>query len=264
LGDIIQFSRFLTQLVALNAEVTFLLRSSMHRLLSVSAPSVRLAAAPPKGEDFDFQCALMSLPGAFGTSYENLPSSVPYLFAEKGVVGRWRERLGDQGLKIGICWQGNPYDIGRSFPLRCFQPLAAISGVRLISLQKTHGLDQLENLPSGMEVETIGEEFDGGPDAFVDTAAVMSSLDLIITCDTSVAHLAGALGRPVWVALKHVPDWRWMLDRSDSPWYPTMRLYRQTIRDDWDSVFGQVAADVANLKAGKAPESATAGGATRP
>ena len=108
LGDIIQFSRFLTQLVALNAEVTFLLRSTMHRLLSVSAPSVRLVAAPPKGEAFDFQCALMSLPGAFGTSCENLPSSVPYLFAEEGVVARWRERLGDHGLKIGICWQGNP------------------------------------------------------------------------------------------------------------------------------------------------------------
>ncbi len=261
LGDIIQFSRFLTQLVALNAEVTFLLRSTMHRLLSVSAPSVRLVAAPPKGEDFDFQCALMSLPGAFGTSCENLPSSVPYLFAEEGVVARWRERLGDHGLKIGICWQGNPdvkADIGRSFPLRCFQPLAAISGVRLISLQKAHGLDQLENLPSGMEVETLGEEFDGGPDAFIDTAAVMSCLDLIITCDTSVAHLAGALGRPVWVALKHVPDWRWMLDRSDSPWYSTMKLYRQTIRDDWDSVFDQLAADVANLKADTEPESAMA------
>jgi hypothetical protein len=169
LGDIIQFSRFLTQLVALNAEVTFLLRSTMHRLLSVSAPSIRLVAAQPKGEAFDFQCALMSLPGAFVTSCENLPSSVPYLFAEEGVVARWRERLGDQGLKIGICWQGNPHhgkvDIGRSFPLRCFQPLAAISGVRLISLQKTHGLDQLQDLPSGMEVETLGEEFDGGPDA---------------------------------------------------------------------------------------------------
>ena len=252
LGDIIQFSRFLTQLVALNAEVTFLLRSTMHRLLSVSAPSVRLVAAPPKNEDFDFQCALMSLPGAFGTSCENLPSSVPYLFAEEGVVARWRERLGDHGVKIGICWQGNPdvkADIGRSFPLRCFQPLAAIPGVRLISLQKAHGLDQLGNLPSGMEVETLGEEFDRGPDAFIDTAAVMSCLDLIITSDTSVAHLAGALGRPVWVALKHVPDWRWMLDRSDSPWYLTMKLYRQTIRDDWDSVFDQVATDVANLKA---------------
>ncbi len=267
LGDIIQFSRFLTQLVACKAEVTFLLRSTMHRLLSVSAPSVRLVAAPPKGEDFDFQCALMSLPGAFGTSCENLPSSVPYLLAEEGVVARWRERLGDHGLKIGICWQGNPdakADIGRSFPLRCFQPLAAISGVRLISLQKAHGLDQLGNLPSGMEVERLGEEFDRGPDAFIDTAAVMSCVDLIITSDTSVAHLAGALRRPVWVALKHVPDWRWMLDRSDSPWYPTMKLYRQTIRDDWDSVFGQVAAAVANLKAGTAPESATAGGATRP
>jgi Family of unknown function (DUF6165)/Glycosyltransferase family 9 (heptosyltransferase) len=144
--------------------------------------------------------------------------------------------------------------------LRSLSPLglAAISGVRLISLQKAHGLDQLENLPSGMEVETLGEDFDGGPDAFIDTAAVMSCLDLIITSDTSVAHLAGALGRPVWVALKHVPDWRWMLDRSDSPWYSTMKLCRQTIRDVWDSVFAQIAADVAKLKANIEPECGTA------
>ncbi len=261
LGDIIQVSRFLTQLVALNAEVTFLLRSTMHRLLRVSAPSARLVAEPPKGESFDFQCALMSLPGAFGTSCKNLPPSIPYLSAEEGVVARWREHLGDHGLKIGICWQGNPdskADIGRSFPLRCFEPLAAISGVRLVSLQKTHGLDQLKNMPSGMEVETLGEEFDGGPDAFIDTAAVMSCLDLIITPDTSLAHLAGALGRPVWVALKHVPDWRWMLDRSDSPWYSTMKIYRQKIWDDWDSLFDQLAADVAKLKAGTETGSATA------
>ena len=251
LGDIIQVSRFLTQLVALNAEVTFLLRPSMHRLMRPLSRSVRLVATPPEDETFDFQCALMSLPGAFGANSENVPSNVPYLFAEEAVVARWRERLGDHGLKIGICWQGNPgakIDIGRSFPLRCFQPLAAMPGVRLISLQKAHGLDQLENLPSGMKVETLGEEFDAGPDAFIDTAAVMSVLDLVITSDTSVAHLAGALGRPVWVVLKHAPDWRWMLDRSDSPWYPTMRLYRQTIRDDWESVFHQIAADVARLK----------------
>ena len=111
--------------------------------------------------------------------------------------------------------------------------------MRLISLQKHHGLDQLTNLPPGATVESLGDEFDSGPDAFIDTAAVMSNLDLIITSDTSIAHLAGALGRPTWVALKYVPDWRWLLDRDDSPWYPTMRLFRQETPGNWRFVFRQ-------------------------
>ena len=215
LGDLIHVSRFLSQLVTLGADITFFLRSSMHRLLRAVAPTIRLIAALPEGEAFDYQCALMSLPGIFGTSSKNIPSSVPYIFAEKALITHWGQHLGDQGLKIGVCWEANPEahaNIGRSFPLCSFERLAKKSGVRLISLQKTYGLDQLQDLASELNVETLGDEFDSGPDAFIDTAAVMHSLDLIITCDTSIAHLAGALGRPVWVALKHVPDWRWMLD----------------------------------------------------
>src|SRR5262249_57222023 len=119
-------------------------------------------------------------------------------------------------------------------------PLSRLPGVRLISLQKHHGLDQLARLPADCKIETLGDDFDSGPDAFVDTAAVLDSLDLIITSDTSIAHLAGALARPTWVALKHVPDWRWMLDRKDSPWYPKMRLFRQPRLGDWENVFPQI------------------------
>src|SRR5262249_42454565 len=115
-----------------------------------------------------------------------------------------------------------------------------ISAVRLISLQKHVGLDQLAGLPKDIEIETLGDALDNGPDAFIDTAAVMNSLDLIITSDTAIAHLAGALGRPTWVALKHGPDWRWLLDREDSPWYPTLRLFRQPQWDDWASVFANI------------------------
>jgi ADP-heptose:LPS heptosyltransferase len=118
----------------------------------------------------------------------------------------------------------------------------------LISLQKHYGLDQLALLQPDSKIETLGDDFDNGLDAFVDTAAVMESLDLIITSDTSIAHLAGALGRPTWVALKHVPDWRWMLDRDDSPWYPTMRLFRQSARDDWRSVFAAILKSWKNLR----------------
>jgi ADP-heptose:LPS heptosyltransferase len=122
----------------------------------------------------------------------------------------------------------------------------------LISLQKTHGLEQLGNLPAGMKVETLGA-FDEGPDAFIDTAAIMQSIDLIITSDTATAHLAGALGRPVWVALKHMPDWRFMVGRADSPWYPTMRLFRQPARGDWDRVFASIADALRPLAAERAP-----------
>src|SRR5262249_26247118 len=145
-----------------------------------------------------------------------------------------------EGFKIGIAWQGKPgakIDRGRSFPVSELLTLQDLPGVRLISLQKNYGLDQLAKLPEGARIEQFGEGFDEGLDAFADTAAVMENLDLIITSDTSIAHLAGALGRPTWVALKYVPDWRWMLDRRDSPWYPTMRLFRQGSERTWAPVF---------------------------
>jgi hypothetical protein len=119
--------------------------------------------------------------------------------------------------------------------------------VRLISLQKNAGVEQLHELPPGMSVETLGDAFDAGPDAFLDTAAAMESLDLVIASDTAVAHLAGALGRPVWVALKYVPDWRWLLDRTDSPWYPAMRLFRQKTQGDWPAVFADIAQELMKL-----------------
>jgi hypothetical protein len=185
----------------------------------------------------------MSLPHFFKTDLASVPNQVPYLNAEATLEKAWKARIGAHGFKIGIAWQGNPIgaiDAGRSVPLKLFAPLSKISEVRLISLQKHVGLDQLAGLPEGMKIETLGDDFDSGPDAFIDTAAVMNNLDLIITGDTSIAHLAGALGRPTWLALKQVPDWRWMLDREDSPWYPTLRLFRQPRRDDWDCVFSKI------------------------
>jgi hypothetical protein len=172
-----------------------------------------------------------------------------YLAAEADLIARWRDRIGTQGFKVGLCWQGNPkgrIDEGRSIPLEKYAPLAAIPGVRLISLQRTHGLEQLKTLPARMTVETLGD-FDTGADAFVDTAAIMNGLDLVITSDTAIPHLAGALGIPAWVALKHVPDWRWMLERSDSPWYPSLKLFRQPKPGDWDSVLAAMADAVHGL-----------------
>ena len=124
-------------------------------------------------------------------------------------------------------------------PLRHLAPLAAIPGVRLISLQAVHGLDQLETLPQGMAVEQLGEKITANPDGISEIAAAMAVLDLVVTSDTAMAHLAGAFGRPIWVALSDDPDWRWLFERTDSPWYPTMRLFRQTRRGDWDGVFAE-------------------------
>ena len=244
LGDVIQFARYVPLLAARGARVTLLARTVLHRLLRTLGGGIEITDRQPYGEHYDCQCALMSLPGVFGTTVETIPATVPYLRAEAALVAQWRERLGPHGFKIGISWQGNPsgkIDIGRSLPLCCFAPLASIPGVRLISLQKRHGLDQLQSLPPGMTVETLGEEFDEGPDAFVDSAAIIENLDLVISSDTGIVHLAGALGRPVWVAIKHLPDWRWLLERPDSPWYPTMRLFRQTEPGDWAGVFDRVA-----------------------
>jgi hypothetical protein len=188
----------------------------------------------------------LSLPLFFRTEPNSIPNEVPYLHAEDTLVTHWKQKLGLKGFKVGIAWQGapGPIDQGRSIPLSAFTPLARLGGVRLISLQKTHGLDQLANLPADIRIETLGDAFDAGSDAFIDSAAVMECLDLVITSDTSIAHLAGALARPVWVALKQVPDWRWLLERGDSPWYPSMRLFRQERRGDWDTVFAKIGAEL--------------------
>ncbi len=196
----------------------------------------------------------MSLPRQFNTELSSIPNKVPYLKAEPELETRWRARIGARGFKIGIAWQGNPsvkiYE-GRSIPLKEFVPLSRLAEVRLISLQKHVGLDQLAHLPRDVTVETLGDTFDNGPDAFIDAAAVMNGLDLIITSDTSIAHLAGALGRPTWVALKYDPDWRWLLDREDSPWYPTLRLFRQPERKNWTQVFAKIEAELRLLLNGK-------------
>jgi hypothetical protein len=176
---------------------------------------------------------------------------VPYLSAEKDLVAYWKNKIGAAGFKIGLAWQGLAQGAvdHRRFALTEIAPLAQLPGVRLISVQKHDGLDQLESLPAGTKVETLGD-FDSGPDAFIDTAAVMENLDLIITSDTSIAHLAGALGRPTWVALKYVAEWRWLLDRDDSPWYPTMRLFRQETDGDWKSVFAKMERELRSLLGG--------------
>jgi tetratricopeptide (TPR) repeat protein len=252
-GDIFHFCRYLPLLAERGADVSFLVPAKLIRILKGLSDKIRLLPAIHPADRFDFQCHLMALPHRFGTELTSVPAATPYLSAEPEFCGEWRKRLGEPGFKVGISWHGGLWhggaDIaGRSILLREFYPLSQVPNIRLISLQKNDGLEQLSALPAGMNVETPGD-FDNGPDAFVDTAAIMANLDLIVTCDTSIAHLAGALARPTWVALKYVPEWRWTLDRSDSPWYPAMRLFRQARPNDWSGVFAGIAAALTGVLA---------------
>ena len=242
LGDTIQFCRYALLATARGARVVLSVQDALLRLLKQLEPEIVVIGSNQQPSVFDLHCPLLSLPLAFNTTLQNIPSKVPYLQAEPDRIAQWTKKLGRDGFKIGICWQGSAtkYGVSRSFPITEFIRVSKIENVRLISLQKGDGENQLQNLPDGMCVETLGTDFDAGPDAFLDTAAVMKCCDLVITCDTAIEHVAGALGVPVWVALQYVPDWRWMLDRSDSPWYPTMRLFRQKARGDWKSVFIEI------------------------
>lgn len=253
LGDTIQFCRYALLAAEKGAEIVLAVQDPLVRLMRSLGSQVRVLATTADPPWSDVQIALLSMPFAFRTGADSIPARIPYLSAEREGLRHWKVRIGNEGFRIGICWQGatgGEVDIGRSFPVRHFEGIARLPGVRLISLQKNAGAEQLLDLPAGMNVQSLGNDLDSGPDAFVDTAAVMENLDLIITSDTAVAHLAGALGRPVWVALNFVPDWRWLLERTDSPWYPTMRLFRQTERGNWQAVFAAMEARLEALLRG--------------
>ncbi len=194
---------------------------------------------------FDVQVPLLSLPGIFGTTLATIPGVVPYLQADQSLLAAWREELSPLGgFKIGISWQGNPTfrgDSSRSVPLCHFEKLARLPGVHLVSLQKGPGLEQLPAFAQKYPVLDLSARLV----TFDDTAAVMKNMDLVISSCTAIPHLAGALALPVWTALQFVPDWRWHLERPDSPWYPTMRLFRQQRPGAWDDVFEAMASRLA-------------------
>jgi hypothetical protein len=205
---------------------------------------------------FDLHCPLLSLPGVFETNLANVPNIVPYLSPEPALVDAWSRRLGsaDGQLRVGLAWAGNPQFKGdrmRSLNLQQLAPFAAAAeakptarGVKFYSLQKGPAGEQAKDPPPGLELVDLGPDLND----FADTAAVMSLMDLIITTDTSVPHLAGALARPVWVMLQFVPNFRWLLERQDSPWYPTMRLFRQETPGDWGGVIRRVAVELSGYK----------------
>lgn len=242
LGDMLQFVRYAKLAADRGAHVVVAAQDALRPLLESLDPRVAIIAGDAKPERFDFHCPIMSLPFAFGTTATSIPYATRYLRAESDRVERWRERLGAEGFKVGVCWQGSKISMrdGRSFALAEFRALAQIGDVRLISLQKGDGVEQLADRPQDFSIEDFGDELDAGPGAFRDTAAIIESLDLVIAPDTALAHLAGALGRPAWVALKANPEWRWRAASDCTPWYSSLRLFRQPHPGDWNGVFAQI------------------------
>jgi tetratricopeptide (TPR) repeat protein len=236
-GDTIQFIRFAPLVAERGVKVIVECQRELVSLLQDSEGVQKVIPQGDKLPDFDLQCSLMLLPVLFEISIDTIPNKIPYLTANPALVKKWHKRLlhDNSKMKIGIVWSG--VSTSKKFcPLETFVPLAQLKCISFYSLQKGEAVKEVMNIPKGMQLYDYSNELTD----FSDTAALIENLDLVISIDTSVAHLAGALGKPIWTLVPFVPDWRWLLNREDSPWYPTMKLFRQPLIGDWKSVFSTV------------------------
>ncbi len=250
LGDTIHFVRYARVLRERGASTTVYCQPQLLALLQ-NSPELGPMYPNSLGLDrpVDLQCSLVDVADLTGTTDETIPGQTPYIHPAPHLCSYWQERLPRKAetLRVGIAWQGNPdhqADVFRSVPLKCFEPIADVPGVELISLQNGFGVEQLDEWAGDKPITVLDSNVDKSSGAFMDTAAIMKTLDLIITSDTSIAHLAGALAVPTWIALGYIPDWRWLLSREDSPWYPTVRLFRQSTIGDWNGVFSRIKREV--------------------
>lgn len=246
LGDNVQFIRYLPMVKQLGGSVIVETLGPLMGLFRQIREIDELIEASPDGRpsvEFDLFAFAMDLPGIFKTTLPTIPADVPYLYADIQTTLRWQQRLTQPGLKVGIVWAGSPQhsnDRERSCPLAHFSALARVPGVTLISLQKG---ETAALCKASFPIQDLSAELQD----FAETAGVMACLDLVISVDTACLHLAGALGHSVWALLPAVPDWRWLTDRTDTPWYPTMRLFRQPKPGDWESVFTRVVLEMGDL-----------------
>jgi hypothetical protein len=233
-GDAIQFARYVPLVRKAGGTVILEVLPHLERLMTWMEGGYPVVNALTTGAEYDMHCPLMSLPQRFGTDLSSIPAPTRFAIPD-AAREKWAMRLEAEGTKIGVVWATNPSylnNAARSVPAECLAPLTRLAGVRCWGLQVGPGA---ADAPEGMP--NLGDELID----FAETAAVISELDLVITVDTAVAHLAGSLGKAVWLLLIYAPDWRWMLGREDSPWYPTMRLFRQTRPGDWSDVVERAA-----------------------
>ncbi len=247
LGDGLQFLRFAEPLAKLGARVVVHPPEALARLARTVPGVAEVIDQPNAAIRADFHCPLMSVPLGLKTTFDTLPNRVPYLRPPADAVAKWKERLRSvPGVKVGIVWQGNPDHAGdrwRSVPLSRFAALAAVPGVSLCAVQKGHGREQLQECD--FPVIDLGAEIAGD---LADTAGLFVNLDLVIGIDTAVLHLAGALAVPAWLAVAYNCDWRWLRDRTDTPWYPSMRVFRQPTLGDWDAVFARLVRELREVR----------------
>jgi len=246
LGDTIQFCRYLAEIKEQVGHIVLECQPALRSLLQ-GLDGVDELVTDVESVEFDYYLPLLSLPGVCDTSFDNIPARDAYLQADSTKVAAWQSRLTGSGKKVGLVWAGNPDNLSdkrRSLVLSQLADLLAIPGITLYSLQKGEPAQQLLDYPQ--VVDLAGELND-----FSDTAAVIANLDLVISVDTAVAHLAGALGKPVWNLIYFPSDWRWFLGREDTPWYPSMRLFRQTSVNDWLPVVSSLRDALAEFAAGK-------------
>ena len=238
-GDAIHFARYLPLVAARGGRIVFEAPAELHRIFAGIPGVDDVVAFGEPLPDFAWQCPLLSLPLAFNTTLATVPSTTPYLSADAETATEWQRRVAGTACKVGIVWAGRPEhkrDRHRSLSLAQLAPLATIPNLAFYALQKGAAVTQADDAPAGMRLEILSPLLGD----FADTAAAITALDLVITVDTSVAHLAGALGKPVWIMLPYAPDWRWLEERSDSPWYPTARLFRQDASRRWGPVVESV------------------------
>lgn len=238
-GDAMQFVRYVPLLRARGANVTVLCRPDVLRLFQQSMPGIRFVASPADVGEFDFHSPLMSLPHALGTTLDTIPRPGPYLHADPAKTDAMRPLRDPAMLNVGLAWAGaavHIHDRRRSMTFDTLAPLLPTPRVRFFSLQKGPPAEQCRAAGESGRITDVTDQLTD----FADTAALIANLDLVISADTSVIHLAAAMGKRTWTMLSFVPDWRWQLSRTDSPWYPTMRLFRQPARGDWGSVVEEV------------------------
>ncbi len=245
-GDAIQFARYLPLVKSRGGEVVFGVWASLVELaanMSGIDEVVPITWDSPPNCDFDLRISVMDLPALFGTTLESIDAGVPYVSVDPGKLHHWQQQLSAEQFRIGIAWAGSPKhanDHNRSCPLDLFEPLAQLNDISLYSLQRDISDIRAKHRLETLGIQQIADQFV----SFADTSAAMSNLDLVITVDTAVLHLAGALALPTWGLIPHSPDWRWMLHRDDSPWYPTLKLFRQSQPGDWKSVFDHISLEL--------------------